>query len=115
MRWSLHLASAPVSLLVLRIPLLVGHHVTVPQRVGGWAGPFGDDIISVGFGLPMGLQPLTPSISQFSYYPPSQRLPYSFTRIAFLRPGELLWPFWYQLWVLHRGRTIPAWSPNVAG
>eukprot|EP01018_Ginkgo_biloba_P017065 Gb_09126 [translate_table: standard] len=80
MRWSLHLAGAPVSLLVLHIPLLAGHHVIVPQRVGGWTGPYGDGILSIDFGLPMGLQSLTPSLFLFSYYPPSQRLPYSFTR-----------------------------------
>eukprot|EP01018_Ginkgo_biloba_P032602 Gb_24512 [translate_table: standard] len=76
MHWSLHLAGAPISLLVLCIPLLAGHHVIIPQRIGGWIGPYGDGILSVGFGLPMGLQPLTPSIFLSSYYPPSQMLPY---------------------------------------
>eukprot|EP01018_Ginkgo_biloba_P009628 Gb_26839 [translate_table: standard] len=73
--------------------LLVGHHVIVPQHVGGWTGPFGESIISVGFGFLVGLQPLTPSIFQFSFYPPSQRLPYLFTRVAFLHPWRVISPF----------------------
>eukprot|EP01018_Ginkgo_biloba_P012016 Gb_13379 [translate_table: standard] len=108
------------------------HHVIVPQRVGGWTGPY-----TLGWLLVASLVLVFDAYHFPDFlFPLVEGLPSWFTRVALLHPGEWTFPsplfthhyfivarsswciptprFGPSSWVLRRGWAIPARSPDVA-